>query len=41
MKLKSLKPSKKLEKKYKKLLAKEKLRLKKKQLKKGHPSMTP
>merc|ERR1712062_126665 len=41
MKLKSLKPSKKLEKKYKKLLAKEKLRLKKKQFKKAHKSMTP
>merc|ERR1712026_567042 len=41
MKLKSLKPGKKLEKKYKKLLAKEKLRLKKKHFKKGHPSMTP
>merc|ERR1712087_111259 len=41
MKLKSLKPSKKLEKKYKKLLAKEKLRLKKKHFKKEHKMMTP
>merc|ERR1711953_984835 len=41
MKLKSPKPSKKLEKKYNKLLAKEKLRLKKKQFKKAHKSMTP
>merc|ERR1719411_2035678 len=41
MKLKSLKPSKKLEKKYKKLLAKEKLRLKKKHFKKEYKMMTP
>ena len=41
MKLKSLKPSKKTEKLYKKMLAKEKLRMKKKHLKKQHKQQTP
>merc|ERR1712014_73580 len=41
MKLKSLKPSKKTEKLYKKMLAKEKLRMKKKHLKKQHTQQTP
>merc|ERR1711953_1567144 len=41
MKLKSLKPSKKMEKMYKKLLAKEKMRLKKKHFKKEQRHQTP
>merc|ERR1711963_18724 len=41
MKLKSLKPSKKTEKLYKKMLAKEKLRMKKKHSKKQHKQQTP
>ena len=41
MKLKSLKPSKKMEKMYKKLLAKEKMRLKKKHFKKDQKHQNP
>ena len=41
MKLKSLKPSKKMEKMYKKMLAKEKMRLKKKHFKKDQKHLTP
>ena len=41
MKLKSLKPSKKMDKMYKKLLAKEKMRMKKKHFKKEQKHQTP